>query len=259
MRPFPRRLPTRSPSGRPGVIPHRVTEAGANLAAWAQDYAYALRWQAAGLLGRWDPAHYRAPANPARTPVVLIPGIYESWTFMLPVAGLLREHGHDVHVVEDLKFNTGTIEEMAGLVDAHLRAAGLERCVLVAHSKGGLIGKQLLAHHNGSAVIHGLVAVNTPFSGSELARLLPLSTIRVFLPHSPELTALTTHQAVNRDIVSIYGRFDPHIPGGSRLEGARNVRLGTRGHFLPLSDPRVHEAILDGIRALTRDDVGGGW
>ncbi len=252
MRPLSRRLPTRPPSGRPGVIARRAAEAGANLAAWAQDYAYAVRWQAAGVLGRWDPAHYRAPADPDRTPVVLIPGIYESWTFLLPVAGLLREHGHDVHVVEDLKFNTGTIEEMAGLVAAHLRAAGVERCVLVAHSKGGLIGKHLLAHHNQDAGIHGLVAVNTPFSGSELARLLPLSTIRVFLPHSPELTALTTQEAVNRDIVSIYGRFDPHIPGGSHLEGARNVQLGTRGHFLPLNDPRVHRAILDVIRTLTR-------
>lgn len=96
------------------------------------------------------------------------------------------------------------------------------------------------------------MTVNTPFSGSALARLLPLSAIRVFLPHSPELTALTSQQEVNRDIVSIYGRFDPHIPGGSRLEGARNVQLGTRGHFLPLSDPEVHEAVLGGLRGLSR-------
>ena len=233
------------------MIP-RLGAAAANLAAWARDYVYAVRWQAAGVLGRWEPAHYRGRGEPGRTPVVLIPGIYESWTFMLPVAGLLREHGHDVHVVEDLRFNTGTIEDMAALVDQHIRWEGLERCVLVAHSKGGLIGKHLLAHHNEGTVIRGLVAVNTPFTGSELARLLPLPTIRVFLPHSPELTALTTRREVNQHIVSVYGLFDPHIPGGSHLEGARNVQLGTRGHFLPLSDPRVHEAILEGIGTLTR-------
>lgn len=234
------------------MIPPLLREAGANLAAWGLDYAYALRWQLAGLLGRWDPAHYRGLSEPGRPPVVLIPGIYESWTFMLPVAGLLREHGHDVHVVEDLRFNTGTIDEMAALVDAHIRREGLDRCVLVAHSKGGLIGKYLLAHHNERTVIHGLVAVNTPFSGSELARLLPLPALRVFLPHSPELTALTTNRGVDRRIVSVYGRFDPHIPGGSRLEGARNVRLGTRGHFRPLSDPRVHHALLEAISTLVR-------
>ena len=80
------------------MIP-RLGAAAANLAAWARDYVYAVRWQAAGVLGRWEPAHYRGRGEPGRTPVVLIPGIYESWTFMLPVAGLLREHGHDVHVV----------------------------------------------------------------------------------------------------------------------------------------------------------------
>lgn len=234
------------------MSPRRPGGARTDLAAWALDYVYAVRWQAAGLLGRWDPAHYRGPVEPGRSAVVLIPGIYESWTFMLPVAGALREHGHDVHVVGDLRFNTGTIEDMAALVDEHIRREGLERCVLVAHSKGGLIGKHLLVHHNERTVIQGLVAVNTPFSGSKLARLLPLPTIRVFLPHSPELAALTTSRAVNRRIVSVYGLFDPHIPGGSRLEGARNVQLGTRGHFLPLSDPRVHEAIVEGIGALTR-------
>ncbi|MEX5298875.1 alpha/beta hydrolase [Kocuria sp. CPCC 205292] len=234
------------------MSPRRPGGAGADLAVWALDYVYALRWQAAGLLGRWDPAHYRGPGAPGRPPVVLIPGIYESWTFMLPVAGVLREHGHDVHVVEDLRFNTGTIEEMAALVDEHIRREELERCVLVAHSKGGLIGKHLLAHHNARTVIQGLVAVNTPFSGSKLARLLPLPAIRVFLPHSPELTALTTRREVNQRIVSVYGLFDPHIPGGSRLEGARNVQLGTRGHFLPLSDPRVHRAIVEGVSGLAR-------
>ncbi|MFI7482937.1 esterase/lipase family protein [Kocuria sp. M1R5S2] len=245
-------MPPPFPAGRALVTRERPAGTGANLAAWALDYAYALRWQAAGALGRWDPAHYRAPGDHGGPRVVLIPGIYESWTFMLPVAGLLREHGHDVHVVEDLGFNTGTIEEMAARVDRYVRAQGIESCVLVAHSKGGLIGKHLLAHHNARTVIHGLVAVNTPFSGSALARLLPLRTVRVFLPRSPELSALSTHRAVNRDIVSVYGRFDPHIPGGSRLDGARNVQLDVRGHFRPLNDPGVHRAILDGIGSLTR-------
>ncbi len=255
----PRRPSPRAPHGLPERLPDRLprrltagaAETGSNLAAWARDYAYALRWQAAGLLRRPDPLGYRRGA-PDRPAVVLIPGIYESWTFLLPVAELLRGHGYGVHVVEDLKYNTGTIEEMARLVDRHIRDEGIERCVLVAHSKGGLIGKRLLSHHNDATAIQGLVAINTPFTGSKLAYLLPLPAIRVFLPHSPELTELTSSRHVDQHIVSIYGRFDPHIPGGSRLEGARNVQLETRGHFLPLSDPRVHEAVVDGVRTLSR-------
>jgi triacylglycerol lipase len=227
-----------------------LAETARNLTAWARDYAYALRRQAIGVLRRHDPRAYRRTdaVGPA---IVLVPGIYESWTFMLPVADALRDHGHDVHAVTDLRYNGGTIEDMAGLVDGYIRREGIEHCVLVAHSKGGLVGKLVLARHNESAVVRGLVTVNTPFSGSWLARLLPLPALRVFLPNSPELTQLRSSAHVDRHIVSIYGRFDPHIPGGSHLDGAHNVQLPTRGHFLPLGDARVHRAIVDGIRRLT--------
>ena len=184
--------------------------------------------------------------------MVLLPGIYESWTFLLPVADLLRDHGYDVHPVVDLGHNSGTIADMAHLVDRYIRAEGITSCVLVAHSKGGLIGKHLLARHNETGTIQGLVGVNTPFAGSALARLLPLPSLRLFLPHSSELGVLNSSSHVNKDIVSIFSRFDPHIPGGSFLEGAHNRQLQTRGHFRPLSDPGVHAAILEGIRTLTR-------
>jgi pimeloyl-ACP methyl ester carboxylesterase len=226
-------------------------ESRANLGAWIRDYAYALRWQAAGVLRRPDPHAYRRPDS-EKPAIVLLPGIYETWAFLRPVADVLRDHGYDVHAVTDLGYNGGSIQDMAGVVDRYIRAERLGRCVLVAHSKGGLIGKHLLAHHNQATAIQGLVAVNTPFTGSALARLLPLPAIRMFLPHSPELVALRSSHHVDQDIVSIYGRFDPHIPGGSHLQGAHNMPLDTRGHFQPLSDPRVHEAILNGIRTLTR-------
>lgn len=228
-----------------------LAETGLNLGAWIRDYAYALRRQADGVLHRHDPRAYRRTASDSPA-VVLIPGIWESWTFMLPVADMLRSRGYDVHAVTDLRYNGGTIEEMALTADRYIRREGISACVLVAHSKGGLVGKLLLAHHNASAEIHGLVAVNTPFAGSPLARLLPLPALRVFLPNSPELAELSANHQVDRDIVSIYGRFDPHIPGGSHLDGAHNVQLGTRGHFLPLGDRRMHTAILDGISHLTR-------
>lgn len=228
-----------------------VSELGLNLGAWVRDYAYALRWQASSLLNRRDPADYRQPAS-EKPPVLLLPGIYETWTFMLPVADVLRDHGYDIHAVVDLGYNGGTIEDMADLVEEYIHQEGLERCVLVAHSKGGLIGKLLLTRHAGMGALLGLVTLNTPFGGSPLARLLPLPALRLFLPRSPELAELGASREVNRDIVSIYGRFDPHIPGGSHLDGAHNVQLGTRGHFLPLGDARVHEAILEGVRRVTR-------
>lgn len=237
--------------GRLSRLTGMLAEAGTNLDAWARDYTYALRWQIAALVRQPDPQSYRQ-SDPDKPVIVLLPGIYETWSFMRPVADVLREQSYDVRAVVDLGYNGGSIEDMASLVDGYIHREGIRRCVLVAHSKGGLIGKLLLSRHNAAGAIQGLVAVNTPFEGSSLARLLPLPALRVFLPHSPELAELTASRHVDQDIVSIYGRFDPHIPGGSHLEGAHNVQLGTRGHFLPLGDARVHEAILDGIRLLTR-------
>ncbi|NDK32477.1 esterase/lipase family protein [Nesterenkonia haasae] len=234
----------------PARWPEQVSEAGTNLTVWARDYGYALRQQAVALLRPLDPRPYHRP-NPEQPTVILLPGIYEPWTFMLPIANELHEHGYDVRPVVELGYNGGTLEDMAAVVNRYIQRENIGRCVLVAHSKGGLIGKHLLARHNEAELIQGLVTLNTPFEGSPLARLLPLPAIRAFLPRSPELAELGANRNVDKHIVSIYGRFDPHIPGGSYLGGARNVQLSTRGHFLPLSDRRAHRAVLEGVKRLT--------
>lgn len=221
----------------------------AGLTVRARDYAYALRLLGARRGPATSVAALRQP-RAGRPSIVLIPGVHETWTFLRPVADLLHTQGYDVHAVETLRHNTGSIHEMAARVDAHINAEGIDRCVLVAHSKGGLIGKHLLANHDPVTSILGLVAVNTPFNGSSLARLLPLPTLRMFRPGSAELAELAAASHVNRLIVSIFGSFDPHIPGGSWLTGARNVQLETRGHFLPLGDPVVHAAILDAVESI---------
>ena len=215
----------------------------------ARDYAYALRLLAPDRTYASAAASLRG-SREEKPSVVLIPGVHEHWTFMRPVADLLHAHGYDVHAVETLGRNTGSIEEMAERVGAHIVAEGVQRCILVAHSKGGLIGKHVLVNPPPDVALLGLVAVSTPFSGSSLARLVPLPTLRMFRPESRDLTELAAEVDVNRFIVSIFGSFDPHIPGGSRLEGARNVQLETRGHFLPLGDPLVHAAILEAVESL---------
>jgi hypothetical protein len=50
---------------------------------------------------------------------------------------------------------------------------------------------------------------------------------------------LASDLTANARIVSIFGLFDPHVPEGSELPGAKNVRLETGGHFRILAHPRV--------------------
>ena len=96
-----------------------------------------------------------------------------------------------------------------------------------------------------------MVALNTPFGGSVYAYLLPLASLRMFAPTSALLTLLSKDEAANRRIYSIYGIFDPHIPGGSFLKGATNIRLPTYGHFRIIKDRKVHEALLDAVKTLS--------
>lgn len=214
--------------------------------AWILDYAYVGFWQVHGFLLRTDPVRYRTPAADApagKAPILLLPGIYETWQFMRPIARHLHRAGHPVHVVQTLGYNRGTVKDMAHLAAAHLQEHDLTDVVIVAHSKGGLIGKFLLTMAGAAPRVSRLVAVNTPFSGSIYAAFFLMPSIRAFSPYDRTLQMLRANRALNARITSIYGRFDPHIPGGSFVEGARNVQLETMGHFRPIADSRVLEEI----------------
>lgn len=64
---------------------------------WASDYAYAVDRQVRSTLSRRKPL-----LDGDRAPVVILPGIYESWKFMLPLAAEIHSRGHPVHPVEAL-------------------------------------------------------------------------------------------------------------------------------------------------------------
>lgn len=204
---------------------------------WMRDYAYALTWQVRALFNRTDPASFRTGE---KTPIIVLPGIYETWKFMQPLIQALHARGHPIHVIDLLRRNQRPVVEMAERVTEYLEKHDLTEVVFVAHSKGGLIGKQVMAFGAARGRVRGMLAVATPFGGSSYARLMLLApTLQIFSPRNATILALARETAVNERIVSIYGRFDPHIPESSELPGAKNVRLETGGHFRVLAHPRV--------------------
>ncbi|MFJ6653808.1 esterase/lipase family protein [Microbacterium sp. NPDC091313] len=203
---------------------------------WVRDYAYAAAWQLRAAVDRTDP---RAFADGAGVPIVILPGVYETWRFLQPLIGALHERGHPVHVVAPARRNERPVAELAELVAAELAERDLRDVVLVAHSKGGLVGKTVMLRSGAAHRIRGMVAVATPFGGSRYARWMLGRTLRSFSPADATILALARETAVNARIVSVYGRFDPHIPERSDLAGAKNVELETGGHFRILAHPRV--------------------
>ena len=81
----------RGPPGAPGM-------SGVLQAArwWAQDYLYAAGRQILSAVSRARPEDFLGGTG---RPVVVIPGVYEDWRFMLPLVRRLHEAGHPVHVL----------------------------------------------------------------------------------------------------------------------------------------------------------------
>lgn len=202
---------------------------------WALDYLYAATWQVRAFASRVSADAFRAGEG---TTIVVLPGVYETWKFVQPLIDEMHGRGHPVHVLDGLGRSSGPVPEMAERVGAYLADLDLRDVVIVAHSKGGLVGKQVMlgveAHR-----IRGMVAVATPFGGSAYARLMFTPGLRSFSPRDATIVALGSHAEINARIVSVYAGFDPHIPQGSELAGAKNVRLDTGGHFRILAHPRV--------------------
>jgi len=219
---------------------------------WARDYAYAA-WRQLAILGASRSRSAWRTGDPAKPEVVLLPGVYEHWSFLRPLGDAVNAAGHRVAVVHGLGPNRRPIVETSerlarALGRVQVPAAGR---VIVAHSKGGLIGKHLLVDGRGEALgIRGVVAICTPFAGARRARLFTDPSIRALLPGDETIVMLADAASVNSRIVSIFGPFDPHIPDGSALDGATNVRVPVAGHFRVLGAPETAIAVLDGIALL---------
>ncbi len=177
--------------------------------------------------------------------MLLLPGVYETWAVMEPLARALYEAGHPVHTVPALGFNSRDLPGSARLVVQRLDRLELDRVILVAHSKGGLIGKLVLGDPSLSGRVVGLVTVNTPFAGSVLAPWFPTRAVRALRPSDPTIRTLVGMVDQHARIVSLPAPFDPHVPGGPALPGATNVPLPLDGHFRPLGDRRVHAMVVE--------------
>lgn len=246
-----------APRGRFAEVPDQPLEMRmAPLSAlgwWALDYAYAAARQLALLGARRESANWRTGES-GKPEIVLLPGVYEHWSFLRPLGDVLNTAGHRVVVVHGLGANRRPIVDTSARLERALgrvRAPAAGR-VVVGHSKGGLIGKHLLLDGRSEALgIRGLVAVCTPFAGARRARLFRDPSIRALLPGDETIVMLGNAASVNSRIVSVFGTYDPHVPDGSVLDGATNVRVPVAGHFRVLGARETHLAVLDGIAMLS--------
>ena len=212
------------------------------LSWWGQDYAYAAYWQVRGTL---RPGRRESFQSGTARPVVVIPGVWEPWGFLGPVIDALHDAGHPVHVVPALGRNSRPVPDAARTVAGFLEQQDLRDVVVVAHSKGGLIGKYVMSEFDPDDRITAMVAICTPFAGSDYARYMAMRTLRAFSPNDPTTVMLQANLETNARITTIAGVFDPHIPTIVGLEGATNITIQDGGHFRLLNRPDVIDIVVD--------------
>ncbi|HEV2339471.1 MAG TPA: hypothetical protein VGT05_01750 [Patescibacteria group bacterium] len=198
------------------------------------------------------PPSYYLEHEEGKSPVILLPGIIERWGFLRKIGDAVSQAGHAVYVVPSLGDNLHTIQDSARITREVIEKNNLNHVVLIAHSKGGLIGKYLLVHDNEDGRIDTLIAIATPFSGSPVAGVVPFTPFKELLPGSEVIRELQSHEEVNGQIVSIFPEFDNHIPSGSYLQGAENIRIHEKGHHKVLFHS---EAVMQVLSLLQKSET----
>ncbi len=234
---------------------------------WIIDYGYVCRGFVYRAIHRKPPSHYLEHIVHEKVAVVLIPGILGKWTLMKSLADKISLTGHPVYIVPELKSNTFNIPQSAEILKTVIekmyqevstkRNSGVTKVVLVAHSKGGLIGKYFLTHLNTDHHVLGMISVATPFSGSTLARVIPHESFRELDTTSRVIKDLEDHTEMNHKIISICPEYDNHVwaEKGSYLKGAENIVVPVHGHHKVLFDKDVQNVVLKSIEKLTRTMV----
>ncbi|MGA0568700.1 esterase/lipase family protein [Rathayibacter sp. KR2-224] len=218
------------------------------------DSAFIPGWLRTGAKARrWLQRDVQHPLD--GPPVLLLPGVHESPRFLDPFAALAAACSRRPHVVTALGRNVARVTETAELAADYLERHDLADVLIVAHSKGGLVGKQLMTWEHTRRRVRSMVAVASPFSGSVFATRAPTRSFRDFSPTNATVRDLAANLAANRDIVSVFPAFDPQIPAGSMLTDARaNVRLPVTGHFRVLAHPDLWRL----LRTAMREPTAGG-
>ena len=229
------------------------------LASVVLDYHYMIKGSLRGIIYHTPPAHYLEHIAPGKVPIILIPGIFGKWTFLKELGDVLSLEGHPVYIIPDLKYNLFSIPHSASIVDSLVKSVrvstpSFEKAIIVAHSKGGLIGKYFLNHYNKEGSVIQMISIATPYSGSSMAKFLPLDPIKELDTDSLIIQDLTKHVGINKKITSIIPEYDNHVwaEKGSYLEGAHNVHVTVHGHHRIVFDEGVRAVIIGRIGDITQ-------
>lgn len=187
-----------------------------------------------------------------------VPGAWDSWHFMEPLARKLATRGIRVSFMPELGHHLMPVAESVPIVATALDTLMVEAegrpVVVLGHSKGGIVSLRVLADLITRNIDQprGLVAMSTPFGGTAWANRTRLSTVKELRLGSDALVQVRKDALSGVKIVSVRPAADPHVTSTFVPKSARRLRIRSAGHFQTLSSAAGARAALWGIRQLIR-------
>ncbi len=121
-------------------------------------------------------------SNPAHLPVIFIHGFACNAGFWRSFIARFRPRWGAHVATINLTPIHGNIEDYAEFIEQRigelLTASCQDRCLVVAHSMGGLATRHLLRNESARAKVAGVVTLGTPHSGTVLAKFSPASNTK---------------------------------------------------------------------------------
>jgi triacylglycerol lipase len=194
---------------------------------------------------------HREPVESARTPVLLLHGLFYNRACWWWIRRALRRRGvgavHTMNVPMWRHPDLAT-EAVARKVDELCIAFGSERIHIVGHSMGGVVARHYIQLREGAGKVATCILLGSPNAGSILAPLAISPMGKELVPGSDLLREIA-RAPLPEDVrfLAIYSRHDnlviPYESG--RMEGIRNVELQGVGHAGLLYHPEAIRTIVE--------------
>jgi len=203
-------------------------------------------------LGWLPPRFARRPSS--QPPVILLHGLFQNRSCLLPLQWRLRAAGFDrvvsVNTPAWLDFDTLT-GRVRRTVDQVRSATGARQVHLVGHSMGGILARNFIQQQEGASLIASCITLGAPHRGSKLAPFAVSRLGRNLLPGSPLLTRLNAAPLpAGVGFTAIYSRHDNIIVPmeNARLDGAANRELSGIGHTAMLFSKQVANEVVKALQ-----------
>lgn len=163
--------------------------------------------------------------------ILLVPGQFGTWYYLRKLGNYLNHLGYKIYTTPSIEPNIHTISYCAKEVKDRILALNLNKIIIIGHSKGGLIARNLLIDKEVYSKIKKVITISTPHLGT-LWGYFYLFNIHELIPNSHEIERLSQDQGKYKTVVNLYSKIDPFVvPNKSLiLKDAKNIVIGTVGH-----------------------------